>query len=318
MRGRVIAVPVPDGPQRSVDASDPIVVVVVTYNSGDHVEALLDSLPEAFGELPREVVVVDNGSVDDTVGIVERRDDAVLVRSTNTGFAAGINNGVKHSRSTGPILVLNPDATVSPGAVPALLAGLDRVGVGIVAPRMLERDGTLSPSLRREPSLLRAGGLSFTRLPVFAERIEDPCEYEAEHPVDWAVGAALLVSRDCFDALGGFDESYFLYSEETDFSLRARDLGWSTLYMPAAEVMHIGGGSGESATTHTMKMVNRVRIFGRRHGRMATWLYFGVAVFTEFRRGILGHAASWEAARALLRPSLRPPQLGAGHSVIPR
>ncbi|MEN0070502.1 MAG: glycosyltransferase family 2 protein [Propionicimonas sp.] len=294
-----------------------VVAVVIAYNSSRHIGALLDSLPAAFGDVDHEVVVVDNGSSDDTVDVVAARGDARLVRSTNTGFAGGINTGVRHAAGRGPILVLNPDAEIGAGAVPAMLAVLAGPGVGVVAPRMVEADGSLSPSLRREPSLPRAGGLSFTGLPAFAERIEDPAEVADQHVVDWAVGAVMLISRDCFAALDGFDESYFLYSEETDFSLRARDQGWLTVYTPDAEVKHIGGGSGESSTTHTMKMVNRVRIYGRRHGRMATAAYFGIAVLTELRRAALGHHWSWDTLRALLRPSLRPAQLNAGDSLIP-
>lgn len=298
--------------------STSVIAVVVTYNSRDHVGDLLDSLPIAFAGQPYQVVVVDNGSSDATAEMVEARGDARVIRSFNAGFAGGINRGVAEAESNCPILVLNPDATLAKGSVPAMLKVLDKPGVGIVAPRMLEADGSLSPSLRRAPTLGRAGGLSFTGLPRFAERIESPSEYQTEHEVDWAVGAVMLIRAECFAELGGFDESFFLYSEETDFCLRARDRGWRTVYTPAAEVMHIGGGSGESAATHTMKMVNRVRIYGRRHGRVLTWIYFWLVVATELRRGILGHRRSWETVRALLHPSLRPRELGAGDSLLPR
>lgn len=292
--------------------------VVVTYNSESHISVLLDSLPAGFGDVPYTAVVVDNGSDDATVDLVAARPEVLLVRSTNIGFAGGVNAGVRAGDATGPILVLNPDAAVSPGMVPAMLTVLGKPHVGVVAPRMLEEDGSLSPSIRRAPSLLRAGGLSFTKLPAFAERVEDANEYTAEHEVDWAVGAALLIDRACFEQLSGFDESYFLYSEETDFCLRARDCGWCTVYTPTAEVMHIGGGSGESPTTHTMKMVNRVRLYGRRNGTIATHAYFAIAVLTELRRGMLGHTPSWTALRGLILPSTRPPQLHAHDSLIPR
>lgn len=292
--------------------------VVVSYNSREHIGALLDSLPAAFGELAYDVVVVDNGSSDGTADLVESRGDATVVRSRNTGFAGGVNTGARHLGNSSEILILNPDATLAPGCVPVMMAVLQRPRVGVVAPRMLEADGALSPSLRRAPTLLRAGGLSFTGLAAFAERIEDPAEYTTEHAVDWAVGAVLLVSRACYDAVGGLDESYFLYSEETDFCLRARDTGWLTVYTPDAEVMHIGGGSGESAMTHTMKVINRVRIYRRREGTVKAWGYYAIAVVTEFRRAVLGHESSWTALRALLRPSLRPAQLGAGDALIPR
>lgn len=298
--------------------SGPVRVVVVTFNSSEYVSDLLNSLPGAFGAVPYHVVVVDNSSQDGTDRIVESRGDALLVRSKNVGFAGGINRGVSEAPGTGHILVLNPDATLAPDAVPAMLKVLGKPGVGVVAPKMLEADGSLSKSLRRSPTLARAGGLSFTGSPYFAERVEDPSEYVFEHEVDWAVGAVLLIRQECYSELAGFDETYFLYSEETDFCLRARDRGWLTVYTPEAEVTHVGGGSGESAATHTMKMVNRVRLFGRRNGALTTWLYFAVAIVTELRRGILGHRQSWHAVAALLRPSLRPREIGANDSLLPR
>jgi N-acetylglucosaminyl-diphospho-decaprenol L-rhamnosyltransferase len=189
--------------------------------------------------------------------------------------------------------------------------------VGVAAPRVREVDGRLSPTLRRKPSLARAGGLSFTGLPAFAERIEDPEEYSHEHEVDWAVGAILLIDADCYRAVGGLDESYFLYSEETDFSLRARDLGWSTVFTPHSGGMHVGGASGESATTHTMKIINRIRIYRRRSGTSLAWLYLGLTVINELRRALLGHGRSWPTLHALVRPSRRPAALGASDHLLP-
>lgn len=299
-----------------------VAAVVVTYNSRHHVAALLDSLPAAFGNLTYSVTVVDNGSTDGTPDLLERRSDCNIVRSTNDGYAAGINRAVLASPEAQEILILNPDATLDPDAVPRMRESL-RPGVGIVAPCVRERDGSLSPTIRRGPTLGRVGGLSFTGLPAFTERIENPNEYVSEHEVDWAVGAILLVDRRCFDALEGLDESYFLYSEETDFSLRARDAGWATVYTPRAGGMHVGGGSGESAATHTMQMLNRVRLYRRRTngshaGELRAWLYFSMTVLVELRRAILGNRESWPTLRALLRPSLRPPQLGASTTLLPR
>lgn len=296
-----------------------VAAVVVTYNSTRHVGALLDSLPNAFGDLTYSVVVVDNGSTDGTPEQLALRSDCEVVRASNDGYAAGINRAVHASPQASTILILNPDATLDPDAVPRMLEVLRRrPGAGIVAPRVREEDGSLSPTLRRGPTLGRVGGLSFTGLPVFTERIEIPREYESEHEVDWAVGAILLVDRRCFDALDGLDESFFLYSEETDFSLRARDAGWGTVFTPRAGAMHVGGGSGESATTHTIQMLNRVRLYRRRTGALRAWLYFAMTIVVEFRRAVLGERQSWTTVRALLRPSTRPPQMGASAGFLPQ
>ncbi|MDR7110845.1 GT2 family glycosyltransferase [Microbacterium trichothecenolyticum] len=295
-----------------------VAAVVVTYNSEAHIADLLRSIPDAMGSIPYSVVVVDNGSQDGTAGLLAERSDCTLIRSRNDGYAAGINRAVAASPPSQAILILNPDATLDPDSVPRMLSVLRAPGVGIVAPRVREEDGSLSPTLRRRPTLARVGGLSFTRLPVFAERIEDPREYEREHEVDWAVGAILLVDGECFGALGGMDESYFLYSEETDFSLRAKDAGWATVYTPRAGAMHIGGGSGESPTTHTMKMVNRVRLYRRRAGTGRAWMYFVMMVLIELRRVVTGRPEARTSMRALLRPAERPPALGASDTLLPR
>jgi N-acetylglucosaminyl-diphospho-decaprenol L-rhamnosyltransferase len=297
--------------------SGDVAAVVVTYNSADHIADLLDSLPAAFGGLSGSVVVVDNGSTDDTLTILDERTDCTVVRSTNVGYAGGMNAGVAASPSAEAVLILNPDAVLDAGSVETMLQVSRREGVGIVAPRTREADGTLSPTLRRAPTLARVGGLSFTGLPMFTERIEDPREYDTEHEVDWAVGAVLLIRSDCYSALGGMDDSFFMYSEETEFSLRARRHGWATVYTPDAGAMHIGGGSGESATTHIMKIVNRVRLYRRLTGPVRGGLYFWMTLLIEVRRGIFGHAKSWPTVRALLRPASRPAVLKAGGSLVP-
>lgn len=295
-----------------------VAAVIVTYNSGDHIIALLDSIPAAMGTLTYSVVVVDNGSTDDTLRLLRARTDCVVVESVNDGYAAGMNRGVRASQDSRTILILNPDAELDADATPRMLDAMKRRGAGIVAPRVREADGSLSPTLRRGPTMGRVGGLSFTGLRTFAERIEDPREYEAEREVDWAVGAILLVDRRCYDAVGGLDESYFLYSEETDFSLRAKDLGWPTVYTPEAGAMHIGGGSGESAATRMMQQINRIRLYRRRTGTTRAALYYSLTVLNEVRRGLLGNERAWPTVRALLRPSLRPPQLDAADSILPR
>ncbi|GAA1978791.1 glycosyltransferase family 2 protein [Microbacterium pumilum] len=295
-----------------------IAAVVVTYNSERHITDLLDSLPAAMGELTYSTVVVDNGSHDGTLEILDARQDCIVVRSTNDGYAAGMNRAVRRSPDASAILILNPDASLDAECVPRMLQVLRKPGIAVVAPRVREEDGSLSPTLRRGPTMGRVGGLSFTGWPVFTERIEDPREYEAEHEIDWAVGAILLVDAECYTKLGGMDESYFLYSEETDFSLRAKDAGWATVYTPAAGAMHVGGGSGESSVTHTMKILNRVRLYRRRSGTFLASIYMALTVLTEVRRAMLGHDKSWPTVRALVVPSARPAPLGANDTFLPR
>jgi GT2 family glycosyltransferase len=285
-------------------------IVVVTYNSAHVVGDLLDSLPAALGGISTQVTVVDNGSTDETVKVVQERGDCHVIQSNNVGYAGGINRGVREGAGAAAILILNPDTRLHENSVAPMLAGLQRPGVGIVAPMVVSESGKLELSLRRDPTLPRALGLTKTRLPALSEYVQEHDAYREAHAVEWALGAALLVSRKCFDDVGGWDESYFLYSEETDFSLRARDLGMATWYDPRAVVMHIGGGSGRSGRTHAMQAVNRVRLYRRRHGVAASWLYYWLIIGSELTWIVRGNAPSRSAVAALLRPSLRPAELG--------
>jgi N-acetylglucosaminyl-diphospho-decaprenol L-rhamnosyltransferase len=292
-------------------------IVIVTYNSEHVVGDLLDSLPAALDGLTAVVVVVDNGSTDGTVKFLESRDDCRVVRSTNVGYAAGINRGVREAAGADAILVLNPDTRLLERSVPPLLAALRIPRTGIVAPRVYSPDGGLELSLRRTPSLLRALGLTRTGISALSEYVSDPADYDRGHVVDWAMGAILGMSRICFDALDGWDESYFLYSEETDLSLRARDLGHLTRYEPGSAAIHIGGQSGRDHKTHAMQIINRVRLYRRRNGVLASWCYYWLTIASELSWLIRGHPQSGHAIVGLLRPALRPPELGC-HELMPR
>ena len=294
-----------------------VAVVVVTYNSRGVVPDLVDGLVAACGTTSIELVVVDNGSTDGTAELLEERGVRV-VRSENNGYSSGINQGVAAVPGPSAILVLNPDVRLEPASVDRLLTTLRETGAGVVVPRIVDPDGRLSRSLRREPTLRRWLGLTFTGHPALSELVTDPAAYRVRSVADWATGAVMLVDRSLHDQLGGWDESFFLYSEETDFSLRARDAGWSTVYTPAAGAMHVGGGSGESATTHTMKILNRVRLYRRRRGTALASVYYALTVVTEARRALLGHRKSWSTLRSLVLPSARPSMLGARDSLLPR
>lgn len=293
-------------------------VVIVSHNSAHVVGELLDSLPAALNGLAADVIVVDNGSADGTAGLVAGRPDCRLVQSANVGYAAAINRGAREASGAAAILIMNPDVRLYPASVPPLLRALGKPSTGIVVPQLRSAGGHLEPSLRRRPTLLRAIGLERTGFAVFSERIKRAEAYSRPHPVDWAQGAVVLMSRACFDALGGWDESYFLYSEEVDVSLRALDAGLLTYYEPGSVAVHIGGQSGQSAATHTMQIVNRVRLYRRRNGLLASWCYYWLHVASEASWVLRGHRASGFAIRALLRPSLRPSELACSDERLPR
>lgn len=294
-----------------------VAVVIVTYNSAHVIGKLLDSLPAALAGIEADVVVVDNASTDETLEVLKSRSDCRVICSTNVGYSAGINLGVREASATDAILVLNPDVIMSPESVRPLLEAVRHSGVGIAAPRTLAEDGSLHYSLRRTPTLLRAAGLNWTRLPIFSEFVTASRAYGVSHEFDWAAGAVLMVSRACHEALGGWDETFFLYSEDTQLCLDARRYGFRTRYVPQSVVVHLRGQSGTTSATHAMMVINRVRLYRRRKGTIAAWCYYCLCILSELSWVARGHSRSWFAIKVLLRPSLRPAALGCSTRLLP-
>jgi N-acetylglucosaminyl-diphospho-decaprenol L-rhamnosyltransferase len=224
----------------------------------------------------------------------------------NAGYAAGINAALAVASPASAALILNADTRLRPGSVVAMLAASAEPGVGIVAPRLVYPDGRLGYSLRREPTVRRAladalfGHRALNRFSTWSEAVDNPQTYTHRTRVDWAAGPALLVSRACIDACGPWDESFFLYSEETEFCLRAGDQGFDLLYTPDADVVHLGGESSVSPKLWTLVVVNRVRLYARRHSVAQATAFWLVAVFREASRAVLGRRTSRQALWTLL------------------
>ena len=204
-------------------------VVIVTYNSARYIADLLDSLDEAAAGLTLRTIVVDNGSTDATIELIRDYPDVNCVETgANLGYAGGINVGRELAAEYSALLVLNPDVVLEAGAIREMFAALQEPVIGMVAPMMLEPDGRCFPSLRREPTLPRAIGdcllgARFGRRPSWlSEMVWDDRAYRYRHAIDWATGAALMMSAECDRAVGSWDERFFLYSEEVDYAARVR------------------------------------------------------------------------------------------------
>lgn len=256
------------------------------------------------------LVVADNDSADDTVQVLKKlAPDATVVQTgRNAGYAAGVNAALGAAGDVGAALICNPDIRMRQGCAKRLLDSLGD-GVGIAVPLLYE-EGRDTPhhSLRRESSVLRAlgeaviGNRRAGRFPLLSELVTDPAVYRRPTRADWATGALMALSADCLAACGAWDESFFLYSEETEYCLRARDHGYATQLEPTAEAVHLGGDSQVSPRLWTLLTLNRVRLYGRRHGAVATACFRGAVFLREASRAALGRKASRAAAAALLRP----------------
>jgi GT2 family glycosyltransferase len=227
-----------------------ISVIVVTYNSAEDLSACLGSVQLARMEATIEVIVIDNASDDDSVGVAaEHRSDYLECNERNRGFAAAVNQGLRRARGR-YVLLLNPDAHLRPGAMRALADFLEaHPGAAAVGPRILDASGRVTRSCRAFPSLstvlAHLTGLDsrFPRSRRFGAATLSAWDYASERAVDYASGAALLLRRTAVEDVGGLDEGYFLYGEELDLCWRLGRRGWAVFYTPAAAIVHAGGKS---------------------------------------------------------------------------
>jgi N-acetylglucosaminyl-diphospho-decaprenol L-rhamnosyltransferase len=219
-------------------------VVVVMHNALPWIEPCLESVRD------EEVIVVDNGSSDGSADIVrEQLPGARLIEQENLGLAAGWNRGMA-AASGRYFLILNSDAWLTEGSLRRLVAFADEHSeAAIVGPRLLNPDGSLQRSVRGFPTLWRLA-TEYLFLRKLAPRSQALNAFYAagfDHnevrEAEFLMGACMLVRREAVDQVGPLDESFFLFSEETDWAYRFRQAGWKVLFFPGAECIHVGGAS---------------------------------------------------------------------------
>jgi GT2 family glycosyltransferase len=224
--------------------ADGVSVVVVTWNAAEHVERCLESVRG------HETIVVDNGSADGTVALVrERFPDAVVIEQENKGMGGGNNAGIRAATGT-YVLLLNSDAWAVGDAVDRLSVFADaHPRAAVFGPRLVNPDGSLQRSVRGDPTLWRLATEYFflrklgPRTEAFNAFYGGGFAHDEPRRVESLYGAALLVRREAIDEVGLFDESFFMFSEETDWLYRFRQAGWEVWFTPDAEVVHLGGAS---------------------------------------------------------------------------
>lgn len=227
--------------------TDDVSAVVVSYNVRD---LLLQCIASLRADGIRHIVVVDNASKDGSADAARLAgpDVEVVALDTNVGFGAGVNVGVARTH-TPYVAILNPDLEVEPGATKALLDVLGREpDIAIAAPRIVTPDGKLYPSARTFPDMVDAAGHAFLhfvwRSNPFSRRYKmADWDHDSAADVDWVAGTHFVVRRTAWDAVGGFDEAFFMYLEDVDLCWRLQRAGWRTRYEPAAQVVHAIGRS---------------------------------------------------------------------------
>jgi N-acetylglucosaminyl-diphospho-decaprenol L-rhamnosyltransferase len=293
-----------------------VLVVIVTHASTVTLPHLWRSLLAQLPDLPAPLVdrtrvcVIDSASPDDTVTVAQ-----TLIASSageieawveacdrNIGYAAAINRARRHRRPGEAVVVVNPDVVLHVGCLTRLLGALDDPTVGICVPRLVDVNGQLQRSRRRHPTLSRMLGEAWfgdhwpNRPQWCAEVRRD--DHTAHHSadIDWATGAVVAIGPDCDEAVGDWDERYFLYGEEVDHARRTQALGFRVHYVPAATAMHLEGGSGRRPELVALAWWNRVRDQRWNRGWWAaalTWLIAIIHTSLRWRRADQRIALGW-------------------------
>lgn len=228
-------------------------VAIVNYNTREHLRACLSTV---LSEAPSDVVVVDNASSDDSAAAVETEYPHVILQAnrTNVGYARAANQAMSRCKAK-YVLLLNADTLIRPRTLVELKRYLDHhPRAAIVGPRLEEPDGTLQASCYPFPTPLNTFLENSTIAVVVGRRIRRHIPFlrnlylrtwphARPRIVPWVKGAALAVRRDAFEAVGGFDESFFMYFEDADLCYRLGRCGWEVHFTPTATVVHVGGAS---------------------------------------------------------------------------
>lgn len=225
-------------------------VIIVTYNPGQTLAACIESIPPQVGGKPVEIIVVDNNSSDGTVEKIKKDYPHIklLSCSDNKGYGVGNNRGFNLSLGK-YAAILNPDVRVTSNTLETLYEMMiDNSTIGIAGPKTFDTNGNIVITARQEytPVRLLAKYLGIDRVfpYIVFGRLGQQIPYIREIlDVDWLHGSALMIRREVYEALGGFDENFFLFMEDVDLCARARELGWRVVYLPSAEVEHIGSES---------------------------------------------------------------------------
>lgn len=246
-------------------------VVIVNWNAGMQLKACVESVVQYSAGLVGKIIVVDNGSSDHSMQLVE---NMPLVQpvflAENAGFARGCNQGALHSTSP-YILFLNPDAAVYVDTLPAVFACMEspeHSKTGICGVRLLDEHGHVARSCSRYPTATRCAAQSLGLDKFFPRLGAAMTEWDhlQNRYVDQVIGAFFLVRRNLFEKLNGFDEQFFVYYEEVDFAYRAAKAGYRSYYLNDTSAFHLGGGVSNQVKARRLFYTLRSRlVYAKKH-----------------------------------------------------
>ena len=244
-------------------------IIIVNWNSRSQLAEVVTSIGQYHHDLVSSVIIIDNASTDDSLDRVEALKALPLnlriIRSSiNLGFGSACNIGARKSDSE-YMLFLNPDAALHSDTLPKALAYMQdpsNAKVGICGVQLLDDAGCVSRSCARFPSAtgfaVHAVGLD-RFLPRLGHFMAE-WDHSQTREVDHVIGAFFLVRRSVFDSLKGFDERFFVYLEDLDFSYRARQAGWLSVYLAGVQAFHAGGGTSNQVKARRLFYSLRSRL----------------------------------------------------------
>lgn len=311
-------------------------IVIVNYNVRDLLRGCLASLYDSRGSATFRACVVDNGSGDGSANMVAAEyPQAELLRAVNRGYAAGNNLGLRafgfgdpvqstvektpaagHEAEEGTgdprpryVLLLNPDTVLPPSALADMLAFMEaHPQAGIAGPRLVREDGSLDKACRRgfptpEVAFYRLFGLSrlFPNSPRFGRYNLTYLSPDVTTQVDSVVGAFMLIRGTVLEQIGLLDEQFFLYAEDLDLALRAKQQGWQVWYNAAVTVLHYKGQSSRQRSTFAnVQFFKTMRLFHDKHFQARSSFLANGLIHASI--GLLG---GWAILRDRLRPTER-------------
>jgi hypothetical protein len=233
-----------------------------------------------------EITVVDNGGGDGSGDAVRSADPAarVIRNEVNQGFAKAVNQGLKESRGR-LLCVLNDDAVVESQTLRQVADFMDREAqAGIAGPQLVNADGSLQNSIDNFPGLADQFVNKSLLRALFPSRYPSKRQsHEAPVAVDSVVGACMVIRRELMEKIGGLDERYFVFLEETDYCLRARQAGYRTYFLPGVRVRHDQGMTGTKRSRHRTKVeyLRSMMAFLRRHRGAVLASVYAVGLFLK-------------------------------------
>lgn len=253
-------------------------IILVNYNGSQFLDSCLDSIKQFSNYSKHEVIIIDNLSTDNSLEIIKAkfRSCNMVCSQNNLGFGKANNLAVKHSHGE-HLLFLNTD-TILTEHTPQILSDYltQHQDVGAVSPRITFRDGSYQLSGGKLPSLVTElidkirYGLDRKWHHIFGILYNK--QYSTTQEMGWLTGACLMMRRDVFEQIGGFDESFFMYFEDKDICKRVHEAGWKVVYYPHTSLIHLLGGSssGVKKSTDTYYRDSQLHYYQKHLGKFQT------------------------------------------------